>query len=62
VIRVLAGVAWIKQVSQVGRSRIVVPTCKPELAEMRRIQVTIRRCSNCRSIIYACADRDREAP
>jgi len=45
--------AWIKQVSQVGRSRIAVPTFKPDLAEMRRIQATIRGCSNCRSTIYA---------
>ena len=29
-----------------------MPTFKPDLAEMRRIQVTIRGCSNCRSIIY----------
>jgi hypothetical protein len=31
--------------------RIAVPTFKPDLAEMRRIQGTIRGCSNCRSII-----------
>ena len=30
-----------------------MPTFKPDLAEMRRIQGTIRECSKCRSIIYA---------
>jgi hypothetical protein len=29
-----------------------VPTFKPDRAEMRRIQATIRECSNCRSIIW----------
>ena len=37
--------AWIKQVSQGRAQGIAVPTFKPDLAEMRRIQVTIRGCS-----------------
>jgi hypothetical protein len=35
--------AWIKQI---GRAqRVAVPTGKPDPAEMRRIQATIRECS-----------------
>ena len=42
--------AWIKQVGRVGRGHSGAYV-KPDLAEMRRIQATIRECSNCRSTI-----------
>jgi hypothetical protein len=42
----------LDQAGQSGRAQVIaVPTFKPDLAEMRRIQVTIRECANYRSTI-----------
>jgi hypothetical protein len=42
----------LDQAGRLGRAQgIAVPTFKPDRAEMRRVQATIRGCSNCRSTI-----------
>jgi hypothetical protein len=42
----------LDQAGRLGRAQgIAVPTFKPDRGEMRRIQATIRKCSNYRSII-----------